>query len=400
MSQPQKSTQVEYDWPNEFVRSEKHPDSRSIVNASQLEYRLSLPSDKFKRNKRMPDDGNFVAVNPLARKRKAVVASLGFGLVSRPKYGKWVYIDDVKVREDWRRKGVATQLIKQLLAYLYEGWPDVDGAYLGVLPTNEPAIRLYKKLGFVYKGVTGAWDGYVFSFSSPSAVANLPKDPPLTEMRLPAITDLDLAQDYYNLFVVGYWYDDDDDDVGVLYEGEAVELQVLARSALHPASSITIDDASRLEYRCALPSDKLARDARQMDDSADFVAVDPTAKGGEPVVGSLEYALMSVPGAGEWVYIDAVDDVGVGVQIHKGWPDVDGAYLVVGKSEKSAKDLYEKVGFNYKGKSGPYDGYVFYFDSPSANLPKDLPSIDISLPLTTNSFVEQFFYDLMIPDSE
>ncbi|KAF4651217.1 hypothetical protein FOL46_000438 [Perkinsus olseni] len=186
-----------------FGRSEKHPDSRSLVNASQLEYRLSLPSDKFERNKLMPDGGNFVAVNPLARKRKAVVASLGSGLVSRPKYGKWVYIDDVKVRKDWRRKGVATQLIKRLLAYLYEGWPDVDGAYLGVLPTNEPAIRLYKKLGFVYKGVTGGWDGYVFSFSLPSAVAHLPKDPPITEMRLPTITDLGLAQDYYNLFGVG-----------------------------------------------------------------------------------------------------------------------------------------------------------------------------------------------------
>ncbi|KAF4651218.1 hypothetical protein FOL46_000439 [Perkinsus olseni] len=179
--------------------------------------------------------------------------------------------------------------------------------------------------------------------------------------------------------------------------------------ALYPGSSITIEDASRLEYRCALPSDKLVRDAPKIDDSADFVAVDPTAKRGEPVVGSLEYALMSVPGYRKWVYINDVGvredwmrkgDVGVGVQIHKGWPDVDGAYLVVGKSEKSAKDFYEKVGFNYKGKSGPHDGYVFYFDSPSANLPKDLPSIYISLPLTTNSFVEQFFYDLIIPDSE
>ncbi|KAF4729540.1 hypothetical protein FOZ63_018273, partial [Perkinsus olseni] len=110
------------------------------------------------------------------------VGKLGFSLVSVPDYETRLYLFGLFVKEEWRRKGIATGMITQLLAYIMKERPDVVGAYLGVEPSNEAGKRLYEKIGFVYKasaaiiddGKPLPLDGYVFNFTSSSA-ANLPK---------------------------------------------------------------------------------------------------------------------------------------------------------------------------------------------------------------------------------
>lgn len=47
--------------------------------------------------------------------RQVLVASLGYGIVKKPAYPFWVYIYDLKVDENWRRKKIATAMIRTLL---------------------------------------------------------------------------------------------------------------------------------------------------------------------------------------------------------------------------------------------------------------------------------------------
>jgi RimJ/RimL family protein N-acetyltransferase len=51
----------------------------------------------------------------------------------------------------WRRKGVGTALLQALLDWA-EASPVIDKVCLDVFAINEPAIRLYKKLGFIEEG--------------------------------------------------------------------------------------------------------------------------------------------------------------------------------------------------------------------------------------------------------
>lgn len=64
---------------------------------------------------------------------------------------KWTLLSDLYVDESRRNEGIATMLIQKGLE---AGTKRGNGIYLIVLPDNEDAIRLYKKLGFsVFKEV-------------------------------------------------------------------------------------------------------------------------------------------------------------------------------------------------------------------------------------------------------
>ncbi|KAF4714218.1 hypothetical protein FOZ63_022043 [Perkinsus olseni] len=197
-----------------------NPNSPSL-NASQLEYQF-WPAIVG------ADRGILEVLAPISRKADTVVASLGYGFETRPQHERWVYIFDVHVEVNWRKRGIATEMIKRLLAYIKGAWPQVAGAYLGVFENNLPARRLYEKIGFACGGqikkgwpqVAGAYlavwppndpakwayekigfsyvksvdminngqplrvDGYVFDFKSPAA-DNLPPDVIPQEMELP-----------------------------------------------------------------------------------------------------------------------------------------------------------------------------------------------------------------------
>lgn len=71
------------------------------------------------------------------------------------------------VRDDWQGKGVGTALM-QAAVDLAEKWLNIERLELEVYTDNEPAIKLYKKFGFVVEGTASRFafrDGeYVDSY--------------------------------------------------------------------------------------------------------------------------------------------------------------------------------------------------------------------------------------------
>jgi ribosomal protein S18 acetylase RimI-like enzyme len=69
---------------------------------------------------------------------------VGTTIVSRGE--KVGYISLVMVHPDYRRRGIATRLVKRAIEYLHKR--EMERAVLNVVSTNAPAISVYSKLGF------------------------------------------------------------------------------------------------------------------------------------------------------------------------------------------------------------------------------------------------------------
>lgn len=74
---------------------------------------------------------------------------IGYLVVSR--YADAWHVMNIAVAPDWRRRGVATQLLESLFART-DGESE-RGYTLEVRVTNRDAIRLYEQLGFAARGV-------------------------------------------------------------------------------------------------------------------------------------------------------------------------------------------------------------------------------------------------------
>jgi ribosomal-protein-alanine N-acetyltransferase len=74
---------------------------------------------------------------------------IGYLIVSR--YADDWHIMNIAVDPDWRRRGVARQLLEEFLTRT-AGGPE-RGYTLEVRPSNAEAIRLYERLGFEARGV-------------------------------------------------------------------------------------------------------------------------------------------------------------------------------------------------------------------------------------------------------
>jgi GNAT superfamily N-acetyltransferase len=74
--------------------------------------------------------------------RGSEIVAVGFAVLEREYLGLF----DVVVAEPLRGKGIGTVLIEHLLRW--GKGAGADTAYLQVVKSNEPALRLYKKLGF------------------------------------------------------------------------------------------------------------------------------------------------------------------------------------------------------------------------------------------------------------
>ena len=70
----------------------------------------------------------------------------GFSDVKRLKFVRKGHIISIAVMPEFRRAGIASELVKQALNALQE--MKADECYLEVRETNETAIELYEKLGF------------------------------------------------------------------------------------------------------------------------------------------------------------------------------------------------------------------------------------------------------------
>lgn len=66
--------------------------------------------------------------------------------------GKKMYLEDLLVTETWRKKGIGTMLVDQLIATAKE--KNFQGISWQVLDWNEPAINFYKRYDTKFDG---AW---------------------------------------------------------------------------------------------------------------------------------------------------------------------------------------------------------------------------------------------------
>ncbi|NBT57733.1 N-acetyltransferase [bacterium] len=81
--------------------------------------------------------------------------------------GNEVDIVTIATRTDVQRKGLGCELLKSVLEK-----PGIEGAFLEVDPTNEPAVKLYLKMGFSVMGLRkkyyqGKKDAWVMKWKRP-----------------------------------------------------------------------------------------------------------------------------------------------------------------------------------------------------------------------------------------
>lgn len=110
---------------------------------------LPFPSaERWRKRLAEPPDGTF---NLLACVEDEVVGELG--LYTFPNHPRRRHVGQIgmAVRDDWQGKGAGSALM-QAMVDLADKWLNLSRVELEVYTDNEPAIRLYKKFGFVVEG--------------------------------------------------------------------------------------------------------------------------------------------------------------------------------------------------------------------------------------------------------
>ena len=85
-----------------------------------------------------------------------VVGHLGLG--TRPDKARLRHLGHIgmAVRDDWQGKGIGSALMEAAID-MAENWLNLTRLELDVFVDNEPALRLYKKFGFVIEGTRVAF---------------------------------------------------------------------------------------------------------------------------------------------------------------------------------------------------------------------------------------------------
>ena len=109
---------------------------------------LPFPSvDAWRKRLAEPQEGYF---SLLACVEKEVVGQLGLQSPNSPRR-RHVGQIGMMVRDDWQDKGAGSALMRAAVD-LADKWLNLSRLELEVYTDNEPAIRLYKKFGFVIEG--------------------------------------------------------------------------------------------------------------------------------------------------------------------------------------------------------------------------------------------------------
>ena len=111
--------------------------------------RLPFSSAEFMRKRLAePPEGMF---NLVACVEDEIVGQLS--LHTFPNHPRRRHVGEIgmAVRDDWQGKGAGTALMEAMVD-LAERWLNLTRIELEVYTDNEPAIRLYKKFGFVIEG--------------------------------------------------------------------------------------------------------------------------------------------------------------------------------------------------------------------------------------------------------
>jgi len=110
---------------------------------------LPFPSaELFRKRLAEPPEGTF---NLVACTEDEVVGQLS--LHTFPNHPRRRHVGQIgmAVRDDWQGKGAGTALMEAMVD-LAERWLNLTRIELEVYTDNEPAIRLYKKFGFIIEG--------------------------------------------------------------------------------------------------------------------------------------------------------------------------------------------------------------------------------------------------------
>ena len=76
-----------------------------------------------------------------------VICNIGYYIYDDMKDFDWINIADVDTAKEYRGQGYATRLLNVLIRDMKKDYPSM-GLYLLVKVDNDPAIGLYKKVGF------------------------------------------------------------------------------------------------------------------------------------------------------------------------------------------------------------------------------------------------------------
>lgn len=108
----------------------------AFINLSNIK---NLKNEESHRKMLKNIKGNLICVKAVVEKK---IVGCGLGVME----DDYVGLFDIRVKEDYRRQGIATNICSAIINKAVDN--DVKEAYLQVLNKNDKAINLYKKLGF------------------------------------------------------------------------------------------------------------------------------------------------------------------------------------------------------------------------------------------------------------
>lgn len=122
-----------------------HATPKSLLGTLQLPF----PSEEMW--KKRLEEMNEQSYALVACVESEVVAMGGLNLFTKSPRRRHVGYVGIAVHDDWQAKGVGSALMKALID-VADNWLNLSRLELDVFVDNEPALRLYKKLGFVVEG--------------------------------------------------------------------------------------------------------------------------------------------------------------------------------------------------------------------------------------------------------
>ena len=122
-----------------------HAQPKALLGTLQLPF----PSEEmWKKRLEAADDDTYALV---ACVDGELAAMAGLNLYTKSPRRRHVGYVGIAVHDKWHGKGVGAELMKALID-VADNWLNLSRLELDVFIDNEPALRLYKKLGFAIEG--------------------------------------------------------------------------------------------------------------------------------------------------------------------------------------------------------------------------------------------------------
>ncbi|BAS58628.1 GCN5-related N-acetyltransferase [Leptolyngbya boryana IAM M-101] len=125
--------------------------------------RVGIYEDLRSRARSMTSNYACLVAIDTTHRDELIVGTVEVGIRSanpwQPKTSQYIYLSNLAVREEFRRQGIAEQLLLACEPYV-ESW-GYRQIYLHVLETNQAAKALYFKLGYRLEEIQLSWDWFL-----------------------------------------------------------------------------------------------------------------------------------------------------------------------------------------------------------------------------------------------